>query len=425
MPGDRASVYQATQLGVETTAGTVTPGNRRILDFMVNARPNVPLTPYRPMGSVAPTTAIIQKEWASAAVEGVIGYNSIIYILNSLIKQISPSTPAGATLTRLWSFKPSNFAPDTPATYTVEKGSSAGAERFAYGMFTNLTQRWNRTEAALTSAMMGQALTESITMTGSPTDIAAAPVDPRSVSVFVGNNTTTNHVQTLAINAATGTYVITYDGQSTSALAVGATTAAVQSALTALTNIGANNVAVTGTPGTSYTITFQGALAGIQVSAFTLSGFTGGPPTVTQTTPGGLTKLTRVSSAEITLPDQYNYGFTLNQSDPSFSFFVDQGMEPTAQIVLEHDSASAALMADMRNRAQKFCRVVSIGSNIETTSGNANPNMIVETFPFKFLESDRGDVDAVYTNTYNLGLQYDSVFAGWFQADVYNSIAAL
>lgn len=433
---DRASVYQVTQLIPEVTPGVALPATKRILDFMIDARPVVPTHPFRPMGSVAPSTLTIEKEYVTANYSGVQGYNSLIYPLNGLIKQITPSTPTSAVNTRLWSFKPSNFAPDTPATYTVEKGSSAGAERFAYGMFNSLALRWNRTEATLSGTMMGQALTESFTMTGSPTDIAPLPVDPRAVSVFVGNNAgTTNEVQQITTTGTPtgGTFTLTYDGQTTGNLAFNASAANVQAALVLLPNIGANNVVCAGGAlPTAITITFQGALAGLDVSQITLgtNALTGGStPTVVPVTntPGSLTKLLRVSSAEVTLPDQYAYGFTLNQSTPSFDFFVDQGVEPTAQIVLEHDSASATLMTDLRNRTQKFCRIVSIGPQIETTVGNtlSYANMLVVTFPFKFLESDRGDVDAVYANTYNLGMQYDSTFAGWFQADVYNAIATL
>lgn len=81
-----------------------------------------------------------------------------------------------------------------------------------------------------------------------------------------------------------GTFTLTYDGQTTTAIAYNASAAAVQSALEALSTIGAGNVACSGTalPSSAITLTFQGALANIDVSSITsTSSLTGGTsPTV-------------------------------------------------------------------------------------------------------------------------------------------------
>ena len=88
---------------------------------------------------------------------------------------------------------------------------------------------------------------------------------------------------TVGVGAATaGTFTLTYKTQTTAAIAYNATAAAVASALTALTSIGANNVTVTGTAPT-WTVTMAGALAndsavmtgvgtGLTGGAFTISG---------------------------------------------------------------------------------------------------------------------------------------------------------
>lgn len=425
MPIDRPTVYQVTQLSPETVAGTPVAASKRLLDLQTVARPNDPVPVYRPMGSRAPTTSLAQKSWVSGQITGEIGYQSLAYILSSLFLTVSPSTPSGATAQRLWSFKPSTFAPDVYKTYTMEQGSSAGAESWAYAFINTMGLTFNRTTAGLTADIMAQRMNEQITMTGSPTDIPALPVDPRAPTLYMGSSTTTNKVTTLAIAGATGTYVLTFDGLSTGAIAVGASTATVQAALQGLANIGANNVTVTGTPGTSYTITWTGALAGVDVSLLTISGFTGGPPTITNTTPGGLTKLTRASSFGLTIPAVYQEQFTLNASDPSFSYLVQIGLEPTASLVLEHDSAAAAFMTDLRARTTKYLRLVAFGSAVETLSSIPYLNAMVLTMPFRFTESDRSDVDGAWSSTYTLGSLYDSTFAGFIQVDLYNGLSAL
>lgn len=84
-----------------------------------------------------------------------------------------------------------------------------------------------------------------------------------------------NDVQTVTITggAGTDTYKLAFGGQVTTAIQKSASAATVQSALTALSTIGAGNVAVTGTG--PYTVTFQGALAGQNVDLLVSSNLTG------------------------------------------------------------------------------------------------------------------------------------------------------
>lgn len=67
--------------------------------------------------------------------------------------------------------------------------------------------------------------------------------------------------QTVGVGAATaGTFTLTYKGQTTAGIAYNATAAAVQSALTGLSTIGAGNATVSGTA-PNWIVTFKGTLA--------------------------------------------------------------------------------------------------------------------------------------------------------------------
>lgn len=89
-----------------------------------------------------------------------------------------------------------------------------------------------------------------------------------------------------------GTFTLTYDGQTTAAIAYNAASTAVQTALEALSNVGVGDIVVSGGPGPAspYTFTFQGGLAGTDVPAMTATGsFTGGTTpaiAITIITPG-------------------------------------------------------------------------------------------------------------------------------------------
>lgn len=101
---------------------------------------------------------------------------------------------------------------------------------------------------------------------------------------IVGND----EVQTLTIGGSPtgGTFTVTFGGQTTSGVAYNATAATLQTALQALSSIGANNVTVTGSAGGPYTLTFVNALGKTDVAQITASaaGLTGGMPTITPAT---------------------------------------------------------------------------------------------------------------------------------------------
>lgn len=67
------------------------------------------------------------------------------------------------------------------------------------------------------------------------------------------------HIVTVS-DATGGTFKLSYQGQTTAAIAYNATAAAVQTALAALTTVGTGNVAVTGNAGGPWTVTFVGTL---------------------------------------------------------------------------------------------------------------------------------------------------------------------
>lgn len=102
-----------------------------------------------------------------------------------------------------------------------------------------------------------------------------------------------SEVQTATITGGPtgGTFTLTLNGETTAAIAYNATAATVEAALEALPSLSASDVAVTGSAGGPYTVTFGGSLAGSNVAAMTASGasLTGGttPGVTIATTTGG------------------------------------------------------------------------------------------------------------------------------------------
>ena len=126
---------------------------------------------------------------------------------------------------------------------------------------------------------------------GGQTTIPIAYNAPASLGV--------NEVQQVAITGTPtgGTFTLTFNGQTTANIPYNATSAQVLAALTALGSIGAGNVAVVGGPGpgSAWNVTFQGALAGLDVATLVANGaaLTGGvaPAATVGTTTQGITSV--------------------------------------------------------------------------------------------------------------------------------------
>lgn len=116
--------------------------------------------------------------------------------------------------------------------------------------------------------------------------------------VWVPITANTGEIQTITEGGSgLTTFTLTYNGQTTSAIAAAATAATVQTALEALSNINVGDVAVSGSTSGPYTVTFTGPLAGANVAQMTATP-TGGTGTVTiATTTQG------TNQYELSLPD--------------------------------------------------------------------------------------------------------------------------
>ncbi|MBX3411469.1 MAG: hypothetical protein KF708_02035 [Pirellulales bacterium] len=154
----------------------------------------------------------------------------------------------------------STFRPDiytsTPLDNSTALGTSANGDRaFLYNpntqSFTDL--------GVLSGWSAGMAINSSHQVTG-------ASGGGAQQHAFLWGDANRNEVQQISFSGTaptSGTFKLTFSGQTTAAIAYNASAATVQAALAALSTIGAGNVSVTGGPGPAapWTITFQGARA--------------------------------------------------------------------------------------------------------------------------------------------------------------------
>lgn len=79
-----ASINQVTQIGVETTEGTVVPAVRRLGSLGIAMSPQMDVAKLRARGAKYASGHIINREWSEGSAEGAAAYNEMPYPLASI-----------------------------------------------------------------------------------------------------------------------------------------------------------------------------------------------------------------------------------------------------------------------------------------------------------------------------------------------------
>jgi hypothetical protein len=187
----------------------------------------------------------------------------------------------------------------------------------------------------------------------------------------------TNEQQLVTIsNATSGTFTLTYSGQTTGAIAYNAAASAVQTAIQALSNVGAGNATVTGSAGGPYTVTFAGTLADTNVAQMTASAgsLVGSSPTaVVTTTTGGVANTPNIAVTGSaggpwtvafagTLGDEFLQGFSGNGAG------LVGGTDPSVEVTVTTEGSAAFLNQALLNVKQQFDPLVNFYDNASNGS---------------------------------------------------------
>lgn len=180
---ERATIFQGVQLGVETVPGTAVAANKKLLatSFMFSPAPEVSF--FRPNGNKFNTIASLDFEMTEGDIEGQMSYTDLTYLFSSLITTDTPA--ASGTTGQEWVFTSDSDGPDTPKTYTIEQGSSVRAQEAAHGIITGLTLTWSNDGTEVGGTWIGKAISDGITMTAAPTEIALQPVLRTETLVYI------------------------------------------------------------------------------------------------------------------------------------------------------------------------------------------------------------------------------------------------
>jgi hypothetical protein len=430
---ERATVFEDAQIGPESLAakGVAVAADTRLPAIGINMTPAITTRRFRPRGRKLDTLIVPGKKSTEGDIEGVATYQDPVYVLDSLLGTTTPTIPGGATLARERLWRIISSGPDNPQSYTVEAGSSVRAARATHVVFTEMSLELNSEEVNIGGALIGQRYVDGITRTA----------DREEVQTVV------------QAGASAGDFTLTFEGQTTAAIAYNAAASVVQTRLEALSNVAPGDVTCAGGPlGTSgVTVTFEntGALLGDRtLMTANIAGLTGGTVTITETIKGiqiseleqvpvqpddivlymdeafediGTTVVDRLLSATLTIGDRYAPLWVVNRANASWVAIIETAPNITLEYVVEADADGMAYLTDMENGDTKFARLECLGPEIET-----GQNYLLQV-DFVGAIDDLGgmdDEDGVWGVTWTLRALDDDDMVG-IEVLMRNEIAAL
>jgi len=191
---ERATTFEISNWGKETTPGQAPSTGKRLGSISVRPAYEITTTPYSVIGAKFPFSVALGRESASATLEGWADYEGIVHPLSSVLLTTTPAQQ-GTTSAYKWTFNPAQSSADTPTTYTIQCGSSAGAQQFSYGLVSELSLEYTTEQVRLTGRMIGRAIQDGATLWSSPTVISPVPVQPKQVAVYFGDSSPTTKIE--------------------------------------------------------------------------------------------------------------------------------------------------------------------------------------------------------------------------------------
>lgn len=188
---ERTAITQVSQVGVESTPGQGVAANRRFQALSITPAIKASIQSFRPVGSKYAILAALGKEWVEAGISSEVAcYNHLAYLFSGLLAYASPEQQ-GTSDAYLWTFTPQPATEDVIKTFSVEQGSPVRAGRFTYGLITELTIPFSRDKIEVSGRMIGQAYQDGITMTANPLPIAAQPILPTDLDIYLDSSSGT------------------------------------------------------------------------------------------------------------------------------------------------------------------------------------------------------------------------------------------
>jgi hypothetical protein len=179
-----SSIFSGSQIGAESTAGTGVAADKLLRYLAYEPSIDINFNRFRPQGQLVASAITPGQDSTTWALAGQGSYSELIYPFCGLFGTVAPATVE--TTGRRWTWTPAARTEITPKTFTVETGSSIRAQKASYVTQSGLELTFNRTDGvAVSGTAFGQQIQDSITLTGSPTQLEDVPILPTHLDVYV------------------------------------------------------------------------------------------------------------------------------------------------------------------------------------------------------------------------------------------------
>jgi hypothetical protein len=433
---ENSAITQVTQLFKEVTAGTGGAALTRLTSMDIMLGKQIVFDRFRPSGYKFATLVSPQKKWTALKVSGQPSYRELQFLLDSILKKVTPTTPGGGTNSRLRTYSVNSTEEETIQTYTFQQGNRVKAKEASYGLFTGLTIDWDTEKVSLS----GEGFARNLT---------------------TGTQLSTNEIQTITVTGTPtgGTTIITVtDPDTAEAITVTLPFDATSSSAQTLfdTAIGTGNSLVTGGPfpGTALTVEFRGRYGHRDIALMTdnngatLTGGTTPNSTEATTTPGvaatelvglpilstqiqvtmdsasgslGTTPLARLFKGSFSITGMFNPVWVVNSANTSFVAHVQAEPKCELSFTVGYDSQADTLLAAADAGTTYFFRVECIGSLIE----GALFNHLYADFAAKINQvGDFVDEGGSYAIPFTLEMVHDPTWGKAMNVALQNDVTA-
>lgn len=414
---ERATLYEGVQFGVETTAGTAVPANKRLLGLSLELENMVDKKPYRPQGNKFFTTSQEGKEWTQGKLTGIQCYNDQLYLLSGWLGTTTPVVPAnnstwlitGATADLGFTFKGSVLA---PATYTLASALAAAIGGMASVGVGNVkvTKVSSSSWIVQFISALGNDTSPITSPTGTPAPTIAAQATGTLTNrwKFFMNPAGPDAVTTLTIEKGA-------QGQATMAeqapfgFPMGLSFKHTKNEA----SLSGDFAAQTSTDG--FTMTANPTdVACVPIDMAKVSVFMG-------TSLNNMVRMKRILEFEFGATNRADGLMTLNEEDPSFSNRIEKEPDLTVRFFQVHDAAGQAMLANLRANQQIYVVLLARGPSIET--GFVYKQRWV--MKVDLLKPTTADVDGAYGKNYEGNICYDSVLGTGLYCEIDSPLTSL
>lgn len=443
-----ADIVAATlhsQFGPEVTPGISVSANKQLLSLgFPRWKPMGEGQMLTPQGYKVPTTHVPPGlRWVEGAYDGVIDFNEIEYVLNSVVNSATPTTEA--INAKHWTHYLSPAAVDTRQTYTWEQGNNQHAQKATYAFFNSLKLEMTRLLQKASGNLIAQSFTDDITLTSSPTILTPQVVSPQNFDVRIAATQAalagTQQVETAtaagsATSSANLTATVTAAGMTNSPKAV---TVAVLNGDTAATWAGKVRTALAadidvasffnvGGSSTSIALTARAAAANDATMNIAIAAGTTGvtaAPTSADTTAGvaAASVYARPFGVTFDLPNVQSVIARMNSSDSSWIAPLDIPTAPIVTFRTDADDAGMGYLSNWSAGSLVFLSVTATGNTISGSNAKYAFTFQAAGYINKGYNAvdDNGNAQAEW----ELALALDPTWNRIFQIDVVNTLASL